>query len=81
VAFVTLNLEIMTKNEVIENAYGKYWDSVKDSVDEDGWVYTKEVSNMLDAYFENNTSQEIEFQKSFGRSGDNPNWTTRAIRS
>lgn len=70
----------MTKNEVIEKAYGEYWDSVKDSLDEDGWVYTKEVSNMLDAYFENNTGQEIEFQKSFGRSGDNPNWTTRGSR-
>jgi hypothetical protein len=52
-----------------QSAYAQYWDMVKDIVDEDGWVYTKEVPNMLDAYFESNTNKPIEFQKSFGKSG------------
>lgn len=69
-----------TKQEVIVEAYGEYWKTVKELVDEEGWVYTKEVPNMLDAYFEQNTGQDIEFQKSFGRSGDNPNWTTKGSR-
>lgn len=64
----------------IKKAYGVYWDNVKDSVDEDGWVYTKDVINMLDAYFEHNTGKQIEFQKSFGKSGDNPYWKTRGSR-
>ena len=48
-----------------QEAYAQYWDVVKDIVDEEGWVYTKEISNMLDAYFENNTSKRINFQKNF----------------
>jgi ABC-type sulfate transport system substrate-binding protein len=35
---------------------------------------------MLDAYFEHNTGNAIEFQKSFGASGDNPNWLTKGSR-
>ena len=65
---------------VIENAYGEYWYKVKDVVDSEGWVYTKEVVNMLDSYFEHNTGKEIEFQKSWGSSGDNPFWTTKGSR-
>lgn len=57
-----------------------YWESVKNVIDEDGWVYTKDVPNMLDAYFENNTGKSIEFQKSFGPSGDNPHWLTKGSR-
>ena len=63
-----------------EAVYGQYWEMVKDSVDENGWVYTKEVPNMLDAYFEGNTGKPIEFQKSFGASGENPHWLTKGSR-
>ena len=63
-----------------QSAYAQYWDMVKDKIDEEGWVYTKEVPYMLDAYFESNTGKSIEFQKSFGKSGDNPHWTTRGSR-
>lgn len=28
----------MTKQEYIQQAYGEYWDKVKDYVDEDGWI-------------------------------------------
>ena len=63
-----------------ESVYGQYWEMVKDVVDENGWVYTKEVSNMLDAYFESNTGNPIEFQKSFGASGNNPHWLTKGSR-
>ena len=61
-------------------AYAQYWDMVKDIIDEEGWVYTKEAPHMLDAYFEGNTGKPIEFQKSFGKSGDNPHWLTRGSR-
>ncbi len=63
-----------------QSAYAQYWDMVKDIIDEDGWVYTKEAPHLLDAYFEANTGKPIEFQKSFGKSGDNPNWLTRGSR-
>lgn len=63
-----------------ESHYGDYWKYVKDSIDEAGWVYTKDLPNLLDAYFESNTGKEIEFQKSFGPSGENPNWLTRGSR-
>lgn len=63
-----------------QSAYAQYWDMVKDIIDEEGWVYTKEAPHMLDAYFEGNTGKPIEFQKSFGKSGDNPHWLTRGSR-
>ena len=63
-----------------KSAYAQYWDMVKDIIDEEGWVYTKEAPHMLDAYFEGNTGKSIEFQKSFGKSGDNPYWLTRGSR-
>ena len=63
-----------------QSAYAQYWDMVKDIIDEDGWIYTREAPYMLDAYFESNTGKSIEFQKSFGKSGDNPNWLTRGSR-
>lgn len=63
-----------------QSAYAQYWDMVKDIIDEEGWVYTKEAPHMLDAYFEANTGKPIEFQKSFGRSGDNPHWLTKGSR-
>jgi hypothetical protein len=60
----------------IELAYSQYWDLVKDHVDELGWVYTKDVPHMLDAYFEANTGKKIEFQKSH----NNPHWLERGSR-
>lgn len=65
---------------LFESAYGIYWDKVKDFIDKDGWVYTKDVPNMLDSYYEHNTGNTIEFQKSFGASGDNPHWLTKGSR-
>ena len=53
---------------------------MKDIVDEEGGVYTKEVPNMLDAYFESNTGKRIDFQKSFSSIGDNPHWLTKGSR-
>lgn len=66
--------------EKFKIAYAQYWETVKDVIDEEGWVYTKEVPHLLDAYFELNTGKSIEFQKSFGKSGENPNWLTRGSR-
>jgi len=63
-----------------KSAYYQYWDMVKDIIDEEGWVYTKEAPHMLDYYFEHNTGESIEFQKSFGKSGDNPHWLTKGSR-
>ena len=63
-----------------QSAYAQYWDMVKDIIDEEGWVYTKEAPHMLDAYFESNTGKSVEFQKSFGKSGDNPHWLTKGSR-
>jgi len=68
------------ENNKFKDAYAQYWDMVKYSVDSEGWVYTKEVPNLLDAYFSNNTGKQIEFQKSFGKSGENPHWLTKGSR-
>lgn len=68
------------ENTIIQNAYEQYWEHVENHIDNEGWVYTKEVPHMLDAYFEQNTGKPIEFQKSFGPSGDNPNWLTKGSR-
>ena len=77
--------EQLVKHDVMQcnfkEHYDIYWDSVKDFIDENGWVYTKDVQYMLDAYFEQNTGLEIDFQKSFSfLSGDNPNWLTKGAR-
>lgn len=55
--------------EEIEKAYGIYWKFVKDSVDKNGWTYSKDVSHILDAYYEHNTEKEIEFQKHYEYTG------------
>lgn len=61
--------------------YSTFWSSVQDKVDEEGWVYEREVSHILDYYFVNQTGLEIDFQKSSSfLSGDNPNWLTRGAR-
>lgn len=46
-----------------------YWDYVKDVIDDDGWIYSKEVPYLLDAYFESNTGEKIEFQKMYKYEG------------
>lgn len=69
-----------SKQEAIQKAYGEYWTLFEQYIDEDGWIYTKECPYLLDAIFEQNTGKEIEFQKSFGKSGDNPYWLTRGSR-
>jgi hypothetical protein len=74
-----LNKPVVNPNR-FQLAYEPYWDKVKDIIDEDGWVYTKEAPYMLDAYFEHNTGKPIEFQKSSGASGDNPHWLTKGSR-
>ena len=65
---------------IIKNAYEQYWEHVENHVDDEGWVYTIDVPHMLDAYFEHNTGKSIEFQKTFGPSGDNPHFTTKGSR-
>lgn len=69
----------MTKQE-IEPHYLQYWDLVKDVVDEDGWVYSKQVTHLLDAYFEYNTGQDIEFQKSYDGEWCGSRWRPVSIK-
>lgn len=59
----------------IKQAYGDFYTKVENLADSEGWVYTREAPFMLDVHFEN-AGGEIEFQKSFGISGDNPHWLT-----
>lgn len=76
----TQSLQSCVSGSRFQLAYAQYWDTVKYIIDEEGWVYTKEAPHLLDAYFEDNTGKEIEFQKSFGKSGDNPHWLTKGSR-
>ena len=47
--------------EIIE-AYGVYWEFVEKFVDENGWASTKDTG-LVDAYYETNTGNKIEFEK------------------
>lgn len=38
----------MTKKEAIEEAYGEYWDKVKDFVGDNGWCYTRKRIGFID---------------------------------
>lgn len=67
-------------NDFFRKSYLDYFTHVEKHIDEEGWVYVKEVIHLLDVYFEGNTGKKIEYQKSFGRSGDNPHWMTRGAR-
>lgn len=58
-------VEIMNENDIYKQSYDQYWDIVKDSVDKDGWTYSKEVPHLTDYYFEGNTGKKIEFEKSY----------------
>lgn len=70
----------MELKEIIKKSYVDFWHKAESLVDEQGWIYTKEAPHLTDSYFEHNTGKEIEFQKSFGFSGTNPNWTTKGSR-
>ena len=48
-----------------QSAYGEYWETVKDVVDEKGWAYNNELPHMIDGYFEMNTGKSIEYQKHY----------------
>lgn len=48
----------------------EYWECVKGVVDINGWVYSKEVPYLLDAYFETNTGKQIEFEKMYEYKGE-----------
>jgi hypothetical protein len=56
-----------------------YWDYIKDVIDDEGWVYTKEVPHLLDAYFEMNTGTPIDFEKSYAGEWKGPRWRPKAI--
>lgn len=49
----------------MEEHFKQYWDYVKDVVDENGWVHSKDVTYLLDAYFEANTNIKIQFEKHY----------------
>lgn len=68
------------KEDIFKKYYLGYYDIVKDLIDEEGWVYVKEAPYLLDASFENIEGKQIEYQKSFGFSGDNPHWETKGAR-
>jgi hypothetical protein len=62
-----------------EEHYLQYWDIVKDVVDENGWVYSKETPHLLDAYFESNTGKEIEFEKSYQDPWKGTRWRPKSL--
>lgn len=62
-----------------KNAFGQYWKHVENSVDFEGWVYVNEVPPLLDAYFEHNTSQEIDFQKSYEGEYKGSRWRPKVL--
>lgn len=71
-----------TKQKIdFEPHFLQYWDHVKNVVDEEGWVYSKEVPYLLDAYFEHNTGQTIEFQKMYEYTGSwrGSRWRPKSI--
>ncbi len=49
----------------MEEHFKQYWEYVKDVVDENGWVHSKDVTHLLDFYFETNTNIKIEFEKRY----------------
>lgn len=51
--------------EKIKISYAQYWDMVKDSVDNEGWVYSNEIPFLLDLYFEQNTGKKMQYEKSY----------------
>lgn len=73
---------MLNKTAHFEPHFLQYWNDVKDVVDENGWVYNKDVHHLLDAYFEYNTGKNIEFQKSWqfeGKSDSNYRWRPSSI--
>lgn len=82
--FELINESVETTNR-FEKAYsdpnGKfdYWNIVKDIIDEDGWVYSKNSPHILDYYFSNNTGKEIEFQKSYEGEWRGSRWRPKEL--
>lgn len=70
------------KAEVFEEYkedYCQYWGYVNEKIDKDGWVYSKEVPHLLDAYYEQNTGREIEFQKTYEGEWRGYRWRPKSI--
>ena len=61
----------MTKQEKIQEAYGKYWEQVKDYVDENGWCY---AFFTLKTYFKTDFTSEKWRPKSLIGIEDNNGW-------
>lgn len=59
--------------------FRQYWDYVKDVIDDIGWIYSNDMPHLLDYYFEVNTGQEIEFQKSYDGEWRGPRWRPKSI--
>lgn len=51
--------------EIIQKAYGEYWDTVKNEVDENDWAYNNNLPHLIDCYFGGNIGKEIDFEKSY----------------
>lgn len=64
-----------------QSAYGEYWDTVRHSVDAEGWVYSKELPHILDFYFEANTGKPIDFQKSYDGEYKGSRWRPKELSS
>jgi hypothetical protein len=62
-----------------ESHFLQYWDYVKDVIDDDGWVYSKDVPYLLDAYFEHNTEKEIQFEKHYEGEWRGYRWRPKSI--
>lgn len=69
----------MDEPNIFESHYLQYWEYVKDHVDEDGWVYGNDIPYLLDAYFEANTDQPIDFEKSYEGKWRGPRWRPKSI--
>ncbi len=70
----------MTK-EQIEQAYGVYWDFVKDLVDSEGWVESLKVPHLFDFYFEKNTGKDTEFQKGGSSPTGHSRWRPAELKN
>jgi hypothetical protein len=70
----------MNDIEQIEKAYDSYWDFVKNSVDEQGWAYSKDLPHILDYYFEANTGKAIDFEKSYEGEWRGSRWRPKELK-
>lgn len=68
------------EKEKFKSHFLQYWEYVENVIDDDGWVYSKEVPYLLDAYFESNTNKEIEFEKSYDGEWRGYRWRPKTIK-